>query len=102
MPHIPPGFDPVGTAKQQDSARHEVTETQLYLSVSSRVSSCTGKNTFGSNKCSKMLCSKLLVGLRSTGRKTPNPHYDFDVGLVFTQFLSILHCKYVVHRGHQK
>ena len=45
----------IGKARQRDSARHEVNETQLLLSVSSRVSSCTDKNTFGSNRCSKML-----------------------------------------------
>ena len=25
-------------------------------------------------------------GVRSIGSETPNPHYGFDVGLVFTEF----------------
>ena len=43
-------FKVIGKSRQQDNARHEVNEIQFQLSVSSRVSSCTGKNTFGSNR----------------------------------------------------
>ena len=31
-----------------------------------------------------------VTTVRSTGSETPNPHYDFDVGLVLTEFPSTL------------
>ena len=40
--------------------------------------------------------------LHSAGNEIPSSHYDFDIGLVLTEFTSTLQIRSAIHRGHYK
>ena len=82
------------------------------------VLSTTEETLFNSRNASRLVQNRLSICLlmkvsvsypnpsaytdNGSYSKTPNPHYDFDVGLVLTEFLSTLKILRAIYRSRQK